>query len=70
MIVNNDIDNLIGKVYLYDMVGNKLKELEVNTDKYLIMDLINYNTGLYILKFEDSKGNVLFTNKLIVSHVK
>jgi len=49
--------NISGKIealYLYDISGKLLAQYPINREKQRIIDLSNYSTGVYILKFFDN----------------
>ncbi|OFY51659.1 MAG: hypothetical protein A2W85_08360 [Bacteroidetes bacterium GWF2_41_31] len=61
-----DIQGNINELYLIDLSGKVLEKYNPRKDEKLVLNLSNYSSGIYLLKFEDANG--WHSGKIIVSN--
>lgn len=49
---------------IYDVNGKKMDEGKVK-NRNQIVDISSFNSGLYVIKINDKKGNIITSNKVI-----
>ncbi|WP_369765556.1 Ig-like domain-containing protein [Flavobacterium sp. WC2429] len=65
-IKNNFVDNIIEKVYLFNILGQKIENWTIDdgVQASIKLPIKNVRTGVYIVKIQTSKGN--FSKNIIV----
>lgn len=65
VIENNNIEIKNSNMLIYDILGNKVKQLKIN-GKSIEISRDHLSSGIYFYKIEDEKNNIIGMGKLII----
>jgi hypothetical protein len=66
-VVNIELTNDISQIVVYNYVGQVVYEQVITKDKTIQLNVRNYESGAYLIKFITNSGNS-FTKKVAVTH--
>ena len=62
-------NNIYGKLFIYDIIGEKVlsQSIDLIQNTHIDIDVSSFNNGIYMISIEDTEGNTIHTEKIIIN---